>query len=203
MIGRRHKALRDDESVAGNQMRTLRPALVGPRDVLPPTIGEESVVAAGDDLRAVLQRDAVGALHGPPVIADVGHRVAPVPTVTDGPVDTVSHSDVLDAARPAAGTACVHRKDLLSPSLLGERPLLVAATGAGPQLDLGAVGVLVHHRKAANRHTGKGGEDERQPHEQKIRVLGITVRKSCAPYDGRVRSGKVALSAVLATYSYR
>ena len=67
MLRRRGEAARSQQLVVRCQVRTLLRSAHGADHVLPPAVGEEPVVAAGDDLRPVLQRHAVRRLDRRPV----------------------------------------------------------------------------------------------------------------------------------------
>src|SRR5262249_16360382 len=68
--------------------------LLGPGDVLPFALGQESVIAAGYELRAVLQRDTVGGLDRRPVRQHLGDRITAVEPVANRPVDRIADADV-------------------------------------------------------------------------------------------------------------
>src|SRR5580692_1140623 len=55
------------ELVVGGEERALVRSLLGPGDVLPAALGQEAMVAAGDQLGAVFKRDPVARLDRGPV----------------------------------------------------------------------------------------------------------------------------------------
>src|SRR5207249_8107061 len=95
------------EGVAGRQVRTSpQPAEPAPGDVPPPVLGQEAVIAAADELGAVLEEDTVGGLDRGPVRqyggADVFAAVVPAgrsvdlvpgPQLSQRPGLAVRHQD--------------------------------------------------------------------------------------------------------------
>ncbi len=84
------------ELVVRGEERPLVRALLRPGDVLPSALGQEPVVAAGDELGPVFERDPVGGLDRGPVSQDLGAHVPAIASVPDRPVDSVSDSEVSD-----------------------------------------------------------------------------------------------------------
>ena len=72
-------------------------------DVLPAAAGEEAVIGAGDELRAVLENHPVRGLADHPVVEHLGPHVAPVPAPPDRAVDLVPGAKMADLERPAVG----------------------------------------------------------------------------------------------------
>src|SRR4030081_1027182 len=72
-------------------------------DMLPAAIGQESVVAAADKLGAVLQRDAVRALHRGPVIDEIGCDVAAVVPLAHRSVDAIAPAELCDQLGSTVG----------------------------------------------------------------------------------------------------
>src|SRR5262245_56345219 len=82
----RGKASRADPVVTHREMGAATGALlVG--DELPPALGQEAVVRAGDQPSAVRQRDRVRGLLRLPVRQHPGPHVAPVPSFPPGAVN--------------------------------------------------------------------------------------------------------------------
>src|SRR5258705_93236 len=63
-------------------------------DVLPSAAGEEAMVAARDQLRAVFERDPERRLERGPVRAHLGRDVLAMDAGADRPVDLVSHAKI-------------------------------------------------------------------------------------------------------------
>ena len=81
------------------QVGTLQwPAGFGPRHVLPPAPREEPVIAADDDLRPVLQGDAVRLPADHPVVQHLGDPIAAVGALAHRSVDAIARPDMPDRA---------------------------------------------------------------------------------------------------------
>src|SRR6516164_574051 len=72
VLGRLREAAEAHELVVDGQERALLRPLLGAGYVLPAALGQEPVVAAGDKLCAVLERDPVGGLDRGPVREHLG-----------------------------------------------------------------------------------------------------------------------------------
>src|SRR6266704_6113 len=85
------------------QMRPLeRPVLLA-GDVLPASVRQESVVAAGDEFRPVLERDPVGRLDRRPMGQDLRRHVPTVLSVEGRTVDGVPDSHLSQRLRATVG----------------------------------------------------------------------------------------------------
>src|SRR5215208_3891510 len=91
-----------DELVAEREVRPVRLAYVV-CDVLPPPIGQVTVITAGDQLRAVLERDPVRGLGAHPPIEDLGPDVAAVAALAHGAVDAIAGLEIGDGSGPPVG----------------------------------------------------------------------------------------------------
>lgn len=78
------------ELVARGEVGPPEPPPLGAHDVLPAAIGEESVIATGDQLGSVVQRDAEGGLPRDPMSEHLGQDVAAIAANSNGPVDGVA-----------------------------------------------------------------------------------------------------------------
>lgn len=77
------------EPVVHRQVGSAVAPVLGPGHVLPASVGEEAVIAAGDQRSAVLEGHPVGLLPGPPMSQDGGQDVPSVAADLDGPVDRI------------------------------------------------------------------------------------------------------------------
>ena len=93
------EAARAQERAAIREVRT--PPVAG--DVLPAALGEKAVVAARDDPRPILERDAEGRLDRRPVGEDLGRDAAAVATPKLGAHDRVPGREVRERSRAAVG----------------------------------------------------------------------------------------------------
>src|SRR6266508_2090887 len=73
-------------------MRSPVSTMLRASDVLPASVRQEVVVAAGDELGPVFERDPIGGLDRRPMSQHLRGHVPPVLAVPDGPVDVVPHS---------------------------------------------------------------------------------------------------------------
>src|SRR6266540_5843680 len=76
-------------------------SLLRSTDVLPPSVAEEPVVSARDELGSIFQDDAVGRLDGGPMRLDARFDVPAVVPAPDGPVDLVARTNVGQRFRAA------------------------------------------------------------------------------------------------------
>ena len=158
-VHRHHRQLRvgvdGDEMVLDRQVRALASWdwIVG--HVLPPATGEEAVVAARDQLGAVLEGGAEGRLVARrPVVEYLGRHVAAVAATRLGAVDDVAGSDL--------GQALL--------SSVGHEDLGLADCAVGAGMGAAAVGV----DGVAEGHPG-GGRDLADD------ALGVDVKELQAP----------------------
>src|SRR5437588_10365279 len=90
--------LRDDprsqQLVVGGEEGTLVRAVLGAGHVLPPSVREEAMVTACDELRAIFEPDAVRVLHRPPAREDSSLREVVVLRPRHGAVDVVANPKV-------------------------------------------------------------------------------------------------------------
>jgi hypothetical protein len=101
-----------EQRVVPGQVGPRRRSSLGPGDVLPPPIGEEPVVGAGDQLAPVREGDAVGRLHGRPVVDDSGGGEAPAGAAAHRPEHGVARPHVGERLVAAVGHEhrCVPRQ---------------------------------------------------------------------------------------------
>jgi hypothetical protein len=76
-------------------------AMLRSRDMLPPSVGEESMVSARDELGPILQKDKIRRLDGGPMRLDAGLDVPAVVPAPDGSVDLVAGTNVGQRLRAA------------------------------------------------------------------------------------------------------
>src|ERR1700722_13692347 len=75
-------------------MWSLQRPLLGTDHVLPPPVREEAVIAAGDELAAVLERHPVGAPHARPLRQHGRARVASISPTLDRAIDRVANLQI-------------------------------------------------------------------------------------------------------------
>ncbi len=103
VVLRRHSQLADSqEFVLASEVGPLR-RTPSRCDVFPTAAGEKAVVAAGDQLGAVLEGDAVGGLARLPQIDNLGRDVASVRTAAFGAVHMIACADVPHRSGAAVG----------------------------------------------------------------------------------------------------
>src|SRR5688500_11451354 len=85
------------------------------RDVLPTSLTQESMIATGNQLSSVLQRDSVGPLDRGPVRQHLRWDVTPILAVEGGAVDVVADLKFRDVLR----TAICHEDRGLTPDAEG------------------------------------------------------------------------------------
>ena len=94
VLGRLREPARPHQLVVDGQERPPQRTVLRAGHVLPAPLGEEAVVAAGNQLGPVRQRDPVGGFDRGPVREDRRDRVPPVVTAADGAVDRVADANV-------------------------------------------------------------------------------------------------------------
>src|SRR2546426_3113351 len=97
------KSARAHELDTRCQVRPPQPTLLCAGDELPSSVGKEPVVSTCDDLRSVFERDAVGWLAHSPVSEHEGRNVPAVGPAPHGPVDLITHLNLLEQAYCAIG----------------------------------------------------------------------------------------------------
>ncbi len=137
----------------------VRPGGAG--DVLEAAPGQEAVVAAGDQLGAVLELDPVAGLDRPPVIEDFGLGVSALGAFARGSVDAIAGPQVGQRAWPAVGQQ--------------DRRLPFQAVGAG----MGAAAVWVD---------GPGERDARDGWDAVERRFGAHLVEADVQRLGRVEA---------------
>ena len=85
------------------QVRPSQRSLLRSGHVLPSTPGEKAVIAARDQLRAVLEQRAIGGLADHPVVDHLGPHVSPVLAASHRPVDLIPRLQMTDLPGPAGG----------------------------------------------------------------------------------------------------
>jgi hypothetical protein len=94
VVGPGREAPGAEQAVVDRQVSALHLAPLGVGHVLPAAVGQKTVIAARDQLRAVLERRPVGPADGRPVVQHLRRDIAPVNTPTHGAVDEVAGSDL-------------------------------------------------------------------------------------------------------------
>src|SRR6266511_5582312 len=89
--------------VVCSQVRPPEPTLLATRDVLPAAIAEKPMVAAGDELCAVLESDSVCRLERRPVVENAGGHETAVDAASLGAVDLVADSHLRQWFCPSVG----------------------------------------------------------------------------------------------------
>ncbi len=169
-LGRLRGAAEAQHRVVRGQVRTACRPRRGPRDVLPPSAGEEAVVTTGHQLGAVGEGDAVGGLRGAPVRQHLGLHVPPVGADHLGADDAVTDPEVRDPSGAPVGQQdrrvrahAVHARMAAAPERVdrvGERHgralRHLVQGGLGADLVQGQAGELGHLQAA--QQTGDGGQ---------------------------------------------
>jgi hypothetical protein len=102
LLGRLGEAAGAHQAVAGRQVRTPpQPAEPARGDVLPPALGQEAVIAAADELSAVLEQDPVGGLDRGPVRQHGGADILAAAATPDRSVDPVPGPQLSQRLGPA------------------------------------------------------------------------------------------------------
>jgi hypothetical protein len=94
VLGRLGEPPCPDELIVQGQMRPPRGAALGAGHMLPAAMCEKAVVAARDQLCAVLEGDAVGGLDGRPMGKDLGNRIAAIVALANRAIDVVALANV-------------------------------------------------------------------------------------------------------------
>src|SRR6266508_653359 len=110
-------------------------------DILPSTICEEPVIAAGNQFRSVLECNAIGGFDCRPAVDPVRDHVAAKPAFADSTVDCVSDLDLRQGLRSPVGhqDRSVTRRAVIAgvgaPSIDIDRTLEVHAAGGGDAVE--------------------------------------------------------------------
>ena len=121
---------------------SLQRTRLGPRHMLPATLGQETVITAANKLGAALQDDPIGRLYRGPLRQDGGERVPAIVAFADRAVDIIPDPDLGDRLRAAV----CHQDRRLTADAINTRMLAAPVGVDGPaERHPGRLGDAVDH----------------------------------------------------------